>query len=271
MKKRLTIFFTVAMLISCCAFIACSGGDVKLKFELNEDGESYCVVGLENFKATNVKIPSTYNDKSVTSIEARAFEDYKRLQSIEIPSSVTSIGEGAFSGCKNLIEVYYKGDIASWCNIEFSDDYSNPLRNVAKLYIVDTEVIDLEIPEEVTEIKTAFAGCSSLQSVTFAEENKIQSFEDCAFTGCDKLQSIEISASVTSIGEMAFYGCTKLHSVYYHGSQSNWKNIQIDEFGNDALKTAMIYYYYATDPKTEQGYNPDLHYWYRDGDEIKIW
>ncbi len=42
------------------------------------------------------------------------------LISVTIPNSVTSIGYGAFEGCRKLKEVNYKGTEEQWNNIEIS-------------------------------------------------------------------------------------------------------------------------------------------------------
>ncbi|MBR6884277.1 MAG: leucine-rich repeat protein, partial [Prevotella sp.] len=45
------------------------------------------------------------------------------------------------------------------------------------------------------------------------------------FYGCGKLESIEIPASVTSIGEEAFGGCSTLCDIWYHGTEAQWNAI----------------------------------------------
>ena len=60
---------------------------------------------------------------------------------------------------------------------------------------------------------SAFEGCSSLASVTFAEGSRLGMIGDDAFNGCRSLVSVEIPSSVTSIGNSAFGGCLKLSTV----------------------------------------------------------
>jgi hypothetical protein len=57
----------------------------------------------------------------------------------------------------------------------------------------------------------AFAGCSSLASVTIP--NSVIAIGEAAFNECSSLISVTIGNSVTSIGDHAFASCRKLTSV----------------------------------------------------------
>ncbi|MBO4752472.1 MAG: leucine-rich repeat domain-containing protein [Bacteroidales bacterium] len=96
---------------------------------------------------TSLTIPN-----SVTSIPYSAFSECSGLTSVTIPNSVTFIGTDAFYYCSNLTSVYYTGDIADWCNIEFGGVLSNPLRYAHNLYVDNSLVSSLVIPEGVTAI-----------------------------------------------------------------------------------------------------------------------
>lgn len=136
-----------------------------------------------------VIIPNTvtYNDTTypVTRIDHYAFYGCQAMTGITIPESITSIG-GAFDHESKITRVTIN-NLESWCNISFY--LFNPLCIAQHLYLNDTEVTDLTIPESVTTIKKyAFEGCTGLTSVTFHN-------------------------SVTEIGEQAFEGCTGLNKV----------------------------------------------------------
>jgi len=177
----------------------------------------------------SVTIPS-----SVTSIGDRAFSGCSGLESVTIPSSVTSIGARAFEGCSRLKSVYYDGTLEQWLAISFG---SNPCCNGSDLYIQGNKITDLVIPEGVTSIGDyAFSGCSGLESVTIP--SSVTSIGSSAFYGCSGLKSVTIPSKVTSIGDCAFSGCSGLESVTIPSSVTR---IRSDAFkGCSRLKS--VYY-----------------------------
>ena len=162
---------------------------------------------------------------SVTSIGEYAFYGCTRLTgNLTIPNSVTNIGSNAFFACSGLSRVNYTGNIAGWCGISFSSSSANPLYYAHHLYIGDSEVTNLIIPNSVTSIGNyAFDYCIGLTSVTIP--NSVTSIGGSAFSSCSRLTSVTIPNSVTSIGDYAFYGCRGLTSVTIPNSVTS-----IDDF-----------------------------------------
>ena len=140
---------------------------------------------------TGVNIPS-----SVTSIGEYAFSD-SPLSSVTIPDSVTSIGEYAFSRCERLTSVTIPESVTSIGDNVF--DYCSRLTSV-------------NIPSSVTFISDcAFSNCYSLTTVNIP--SSITSIGNNAFDYCSSLTSVTIPNSVTSIGVSAFAGCSGLTDV----------------------------------------------------------
>lgn len=94
------------------------------------------------------------------------------------------------------------------------------------------------IPSSVTEIGAyAFAGCSSLESITFEGESALEEIGAYAFQNCTALTALDLPASLTSLGAGAFSGCYRLSSLDLGGVQS----IGSSAFANCyALRTLTI-------------------------------
>ena len=127
-------------------------------------------------------------DKDVTSIGQSAFNaapdgswfnGCDDLQSISIPSSVTSIGMYAFKYCRSLQSI--------------------------------------NIPSGVTSIgESAFSVCGSLQSIDIPSDSRLTSIGKYAFCKCHSLQSICIPSGVTSIGKYAFTECGNMKLITFN-------------------------------------------------------
>ena len=111
---------------------------------------------------TQITIPD-----NVESIGNSAFSDCSKLKQITIPESIKSAGSGAFYGCNALNAVYYAGNVAGWCGIIFSNTNANPLYNAHNLYINNTLVTELTIPESVTAVGEDCFGNSGVKNVVW--------------------------------------------------------------------------------------------------------
>lgn len=148
--------------------------------------------------------------EGLTTIGSRAFYYCEGITSITIPSTVTSIGSYAFSNNK-LTEVHIT-DLASWCNIAFSDDRANPLCESAKLYLNGELITHAVIHEGVDRIGDyAFYKCYDLKSVTIPDS--VTSIGNHAFKYCSELTSVKLSANLDRIDDGAFYYCSLLANV----------------------------------------------------------
>ena len=177
------------------------GGCSSLNISVNENNTKYSSVNgmlLDKEKTTLIAYPSaketvTNVPTSVTTIGNDAFYGCKSLTSISIPSSVTSIGEAAFSGCSSLTSITIPSEgVKSIGNGAFDGCKS---------------LTSISIPSSVTSIgETAFFGCSSLTSITIPSEG-IKSIGNAAFSGCSGLTTVTMKATTPpELGGSVFNG-----------------------------------------------------------------
>ena len=109
-----------------------------------------------------------------------AFKDCKGISNVvEIPESVSVVGNGAFQGCSSMTGVVYKADLD-------------------------------------TIYAQTFYDCSSLSSVVLPEN--LKTIEKFAFGNCTSLERLDIPQSVTDINPTAFYNDTNLVLGVYKDS-----------------------------------------------------
>ena len=133
--------------------------------------------------------------KGVKVIANNAFNSCEFLTSINIPDSVTNIGDGTFFYCKSLTSINIPDCVTS----------------IGAFFDCDS-LTSINIPDSVTSIGDyAFFGCDSLTSINIPDS--VTSIGDYAFSDCKSLKSINIPDSVTSIGNDAFEDCSSLMSI----------------------------------------------------------
>ena len=115
--------------------------------------------------SSTVSVPNLINEKIVKNIHSYCFSGKDKIQSITIPNSVISIGSGAFSGCNGLTKVNIT-DLAAWFKITFDNEYANPLNYARHLYLNNTELTEITIPNSITKINNyALYGASLIARV----------------------------------------------------------------------------------------------------------
>ena len=161
---------------------------------------SSAICDAEGNAITHLVIP-----EGVTSISTLAFIGAS-LTDITFPSTLSSIGEGAFDECGDVR--IHIADLSAWCSIAVGKDGLPD----AKWYYEGEELVHMTVPENVQSIGAyAFSNCTSLVSVTMGD--KITHIGEGAFYSCDSLESITLSANLSAIPDKFVYGCVKLSSM----------------------------------------------------------
>ena len=258
-------------------------GTDGLTYELSSDGKSYTVKNDNGLgSASEIIIPSfrqapdSYEKIVVGAIGKSAFSGNGHIVKVNIPATVTVIGEGAFINCPSLTTVEFYDGASQLTRIEY-----NAFANCIKLS-------DITLADNLVYIGTlAFSGCTSLESIDMPDSvtdiglrafnntalfnnksnwtggalylgkflikadgayftDSVSEFvikdgttviSEYAFENCTGLISVTIPVSVRKIGTDAFGGCTSLSDVTYKGSVMQWFAVTFAS----ALSSPMYY------------------------------
>ena len=126
---------------------------------------------------------------AVAALGKGVFSGCGSLASIAMPASLTSVGENAFNDCSGIAEVKIE-NVDSWCKIDFGNSKSNPVFYSRNLYIGDSLIAELTIPNKITELKPwTFVNCNSINSVFIP--NTVRLFSPNTFNNCENIASVE--------------------------------------------------------------------------------
>jgi len=114
MKRITKLAMVVFLLLTFVLPLTACGSTRGLEFELVANGTGYSV-SAGTATSRNIVIPSHYNDLPVVHIAENAFSYNRRITSVKIPNSVTSVGDSAFRGCTSLTSIIFEADSQLWC------------------------------------------------------------------------------------------------------------------------------------------------------------
>lgn len=179
-------------------------------------------VGQTNFASIFGTVPSTLTSIKITQgtrIIEKAFKDLVNVTSIELPTTIESLDNEAFSGCTKLSKI-------------------------------------VNIPTNLTKInQKVFLGCSSLTNSIIVDllSSSVKIIENEAFSGCSALTNITVPSTVEHIGSGAFKGCSSLQSIILPfigmGYETNQKDGELKLVNNTKVfnnKTLFGYIFGST-------------------------
>lgn len=197
------------------------------------------VDGLSEDVSGVVNIPSkiTYKDKEFTVTSIKSMMDCNNIESVKIPSTVTSINEGAFavSSIKELI-------------------IPDNVKEIGKKICLNCcSLISVKMSSNVRYIPHySFKGCYNLKNFEWHPVSTYASIGPRAFESCTSLTTFTIPSGVTSTGGLwdgsvpyklnSFYRCTSLESLILEDSKNTiyFGEDNLDgyarEFGGSSIK-----------------------------------
>ena len=179
-----------------------------------------------------IDIPET-----VTTIGNSAFFNCRNLTTVTGMKNVTKIGDNAFYNCSNLVNIKLPEnltEIGVWafynCNQLKVDLPGNIVKIDWSAFRNCKSLTEITIPKSLTDCGSdIFSDCSNLKTIKF--EKGITTIPAYLFYGSnswfDGLEEIDIPETVTTIGKYAFYDCRNLTTV------TGMKNVT--KIGDDAF------------------------------------
>ncbi len=139
----------------------------------------------------------------VAAIAPLAFEG-TAITTVHVPDGVRTIGDEAFTGCKELEWIEMPETMASIGAFAFSDCIS---------------LQSIEIPDGITEIKLGtFDDCASLTRVLLPDG--LQTIGERAFYGCTALETLRFPDTLAVIEKEAFRNCRSFSTVVVENLQA---------------------------------------------------
>ena len=253
-RRMAVVFLFISLLTLCCSCKMTPTSDPSTEDLLvpnnasdfdydtfEKDGER--VIRLIRYKGerTDVVIPDTIDGlpvrilKGVTAqnengnpgVVQGVFED-TAIESVYIPSSVSSLGRYSFAHCTKLEQVEFaKGCGITALNMSTFESCTALTR------------IDLSPLTKLKGTYSSFRDCTSLKEIIFPEGMTI--IDEGSFLNCSALQSLYLPDSLEKIVKNAFEGCIGIESI------SIGKNLRLHDpgfatviFNSPALKSIIF-------------------------------
>lgn len=141
-------------------------------------------------------------------------------KNLKLPSTLNYVGDYAFNN-KSKLQNLYITDLSSFCQIEFNNSDSSVFNGSrTKFYVNNSQVTDLTIPTDITELKAyTFFSAATITSVTIP--STVTSIHGSGTFQGSGLRNVTVPSSVTSWnGGTTFANCTSLTRATLNNSGS---------------------------------------------------
>lgn len=244
---------------------------------------------LASVELNNVNCIDSYAFKNCTSLkEINLTHNIKTLgtnvfyasglESVVVPNSLTTFGNGAFWSCESLKTVTFEDgltiipkNILSNCTSLETVNIPASVTTISASAFSDSGLKSFVVPDTVLLLgESCFAGCASLTSVTLSKSLveipkscfsntglteitipfNIISLANSSFAGCASLTNVNIEGMLKTVGYSVFNDCTAINNIYFNLDQmvsfatsafENWTSEQTIRFNIDKKSFETLY------------------------------
>ena len=145
-------------------------------------------------------IPSTYKNMPVKEISTgmidlcgilnlqehkKSFNVCNNITKVIIPDSIEVIGDYAFDGCKNLVEVEFTG--------------TSKIQTLTGTFLNCSKLTTINLPNSLTSLgESVFYKCTSLATITLPNNSNFTGLGEDTFNGCTSLVSIILPNGISA-------------------------------------------------------------------------
>lgn len=171
------------------------------------------------YNCTNLKRATL--PEGLTAIGANCFRECSKLESIDLPATVGSLGNLAFYNCKALTAIVIPEGVETIprslfanCSALTSATLPSTLKSMESEAFSSTGLKEITIPEGVTSLgNNLFNACKSLESVQLPDALTAIPSKLCY--NCSALTTVNMPSKLETVGSDAFYQCSKLQDVTF--------------------------------------------------------
>ena len=163
-----------------------------------------------------------------TTVPNYMFCDCDNLSEVNLPTTLTTMGQSCFANVPSLKEITIKSELT----ITGSSTALSPFKNTGLERITFVDGIT-KVPQKLFR-----EGCSNVTEINLP--SSITKIDTDAFYGCSSLSNLNLPGSVEVIEYNAFYGATSLNELNINSSWYKHGSNLISPFNGSAIKDVYV-------------------------------